>query len=232
MEYPIIFSTEMVKAYLERRKTMTRRVMRPQPPANAVMKQHSKYPNCWLPYTTDGRLMNSCQGNRKNDCGWYCPYGQVGSKLWIRETIAEWQGTIESVKNGDLDEAAALDYIVYKAGAKDWAGILKDKSYGHPWNVRPSIHMPRWASRITLEIKELRVERLQDITEEDAKAEGIESSKLGTDYWNFFDGKGWWNSAITAFSYLWDSLNAKRGQGWEKNPWIWCISFRRVDLKP
>lgn len=195
-------------AYLEGRKTMTRRIMRPQPPPNAIMKRHSEYPDYWIPYTADGRLMNSCQGNRKNDCGWHCPHGQVGDVLWWKETFAEWQGTLESVKNGDLSVAEAREYIVYKATTKDWQGLLKDEHKGHPWIIRPSIFMPRWASRITTPITGLRVERLNCMTESDAHLEGVDN--------------------LVTFMLLWDKLNKKRGYEWKKNRWVWILGFPKV----
>lgn len=187
MERPIIFPTDMVKAIPEGRKTQTRR----------VIKKPENYDNI-------------------RQCDFCCPYGQVGDKLWIRETIAEWQGTVESVKNGDLDEAEALEYIVYKASAKDWAGILKDRDYGHPWNVRPSIFMPRWASRITLEITEIRVERLKEITWKDVLREGVgHSIAIEHPKWMVTD----------MFQHVWDSINGKK-YPWSSNPFVWVISFK------
>ena len=132
----------------------------------------------------------------------HCPYGQVGDRLWVRET---W--------NAGHD---GQSLPVFKAGLS--ADLTKELEADELWSGwKPSIHMPRWASRITLEITEIRVERLQEITEEDAKAEGcVKQIKDGL----IFD------SAIHEYSWLWDSLNAK--YPWESNPWVWVISFKGV----
>ena len=94
---------------------------------------------------------------------------------------------------------------------------------------RPSIFMPRWASRITLEIKDIRVERLQDISEEDAMAEGLTwwIAKNGKVHYGEFIADVWETKAARAYARLWDTINAKRG-GWDENPWVWAISFKAV----
>jgi len=131
-----------------------------------------------------------------------CPYGRPGDRLWVRET---WT-------NENCEEP------IYRAdGHKiDWSG-KKIK-----W--KPSRFMPRWASRITLEILNLGVERLQEITEEDARAEGIIWTQIETS-----PGSGIFKPyAIEEFKHLWNSIYSKKGMGWEGNPWVWCISFRRI----
>jgi len=117
-----------------------------------------------------------------------------------------------------------LGYVAYRADG-EYPARLKDT---HVW--RPSIFMPRWASRITLNITEVRAERLQDISEEDAIAEGVTGPH---DVWYPAfrvpgDSKPRYSSAKSAFTDLWDSINAKRGFGWDTNPWVWAISFERV----
>ena len=118
-----------------------------------------------------------------------CPFGRVGDRLWVREAFTL---TVPDEKP------------MYRATWKNPAGIK--------W--KPSLHMPRWASRITLEITEIRVERVQEITEEEAISEG------------FFPDDG--VSEVYCFSEAWDSLYAKKGLGWNANPWVWVIGFRRV----
>ena len=189
---------------LDGTKTMTRRVIKPQPPVDASMKEHSQVGGYWIPYTADGRLMNSAQGSRKNDCGWYCPYGQVGDGLWVRET---WMHrSIPSIA-----KPQSPDSIYYKA---------TNPEVGEAFIWKPSIHMPRWASRITLEITEIRVERLQEISWRDCQREGAVPEKapfsVHCEPWR------------DAFERLWDSLNAKRGFSWESNPWVWVIGFKVV----
>ena len=131
-----------------------------------------------------------------------CPYGTAGSKLWVRETWADTMG----------DPPTA----VYRAdGERHPASHLK-------WT--PSIHMPRWASRLTLEIVNVRVERLQEISEADAKAEG---DKNPFDGHLHNDGTPIESSAVLRFKCLWDSINAKRAP-WASNPWVWVVEFRKA----
>lgn len=142
-----------------------------------------------------------------------CPYGQIGDRLWVRETH-------QIYSNG----ADAEPTVLYRAdgdSAKKW---------------RPSIFMPRWASRLTLEITKVRIERLQDITEADAIAEGIQKrmiqvgrhSNLEPIYPAFSERAGGFHSARAAFEFGWDEINRKRGFGWDKNPILWVIEFRRM----
>ncbi len=123
-----------------------------------------------------------------------CPYGKVGDRLWVRET---W------LKDGEV--------YLYKADFGK--GILSSSWEGH-W--KPSIHMPKVACRIRLEIVNVRVERLQDISHEDAVAEGCQKE----------DGRSW---GRLGFSQLWDQINKDRGFGWDVNPWVWVLDFKRVE---
>jgi len=136
-----------------------------------------------------------------------CPYGQPGDRLWVRENI-RWH------KEGTPTRYGADGCPVMRDG-ESVAWIFNE---GH----MPSIHMPRWASRITLEITDVRVERLIEISGEDLEAEGFRSplgGHLSDDY-----------AELTGqFSVLWDSLNAKRGFCWDTNPWVWVISFKRIE---
>lgn len=135
-----------------------------------------------------------------------CPYGQPGDRLWVRET---WGRRPEGPGG-----------IIYRA---EWT--LEDEQLEiRDWPWRPSIHMPRWASRITLEITETRVERLQAISKDDAKAEGI--APFAARYPEGFDRDGY----IAGFAQLWDSINCKRpGCTWSDNPWVWALTFRRLN---
>lgn len=128
-----------------------------------------------------------------------CPYGNPGDRLWVRETWAH--------RRWMLGDASPNPTTVYRADGEDLKGCAR-------W--RPSIHMPRWASRIALEVVSVRVERLQDISEDDAKAEGV--TIKGT---SRYDGE-----ARDAFEALWCSING--ADSWEINPWCWCISFKVI----
>jgi hypothetical protein len=203
---PILFSAETVLEILKGRKTQTRRAIKPVPTINGV-----------------GAIFD--EGDRQEDFVepyWVfpetCKYGKPGDLLWVRETWgAVWPA----------DEPVPLRQceIEYRAdlppGCTDRPGEWPaDESTGPEvpkW--RPSIHMPRWASRITLRITDIRVERLQDITENDAKAEGCDPVVHP-------DGAVDCGTRKTTFAKLWNSIN---GPGaWEANPWVWAISFERV----
>ncbi len=203
-ERPILFSGPMVKAILEGRKTQTRRVM-----------NNRHFNVFWVDETAKGvapywRYEDSHGSGpfKPEDYQLYgfprCPYGQAGDRLWVRETWAPHP----TVRKAERDSK-----IFYRA---DCRPRTSDESH---CDWRPSIHMPRWASRITLEIVSVRVERLQGISEDDAKAEGVLSLPDAT--LKPVDG-----SARLQFAALWDSINAGRGFGWNVNPWVWVIEFK------
>lgn len=185
-EYPILFSGPMVRAIIEGRKAITRRVIKPQPfniNGSAFMK------------TT------------------VCPYGQPGDRLWVRETFAP-----RYFDNGKP---------AYRA---DWDGKAADLVPEPRWS--PSIHMPRWASRITLEITAVRVERVQDISEYDAGLEGapcLAISKLKHPPIGLMQKIQAPEAFVYGFYDLWNSINAKRGYGWDANPWVWVVEFKRIE---
>jgi hypothetical protein len=209
----------MVRAILDGRKTMTRRVVKPQPPKSVEKPQFDNRQefNSWCFF---GRRFG-IQG-RYSDYHAKCPYGKFGDKLWVREKWA----TVYAL---DTTRASALRAgfpCEFSAGGTDVHGF---DHLGDRGRWRPSIFMPRSASRITLEITAVRVERLQQITESDAKAEGVmlltgsKSRPLGS------KEKSQPVTHHQTFHGLWDSLNEKRGYGWDGNPWVWVISFRRVE---
>uniref|UniRef100_A0A6M3LFQ3 ASCH domain-containing protein n=1 Tax=viral metagenome TaxID=1070528 RepID=A0A6M3LFQ3_9ZZZZ len=198
-ERPIIMSTPMVKAILDGRKTMTRRVIKPQPTKTGYVQICLEDGRVSWPYLyTPARV-----GFKEKEM--LCPYGQVGDRLWVRETfyIQEWLGK-------PLSE---LQPLHYKADGN--TDSLED------YAAKPSIHMPRWASRITLEITEVRVERVQEITTKDAVNEGCPKGAT-IDLHDNLQAP----AVIHWFANLWDSLNAKRGYGWDISPWVWVISFK------
>ena len=192
-ERPIIFSGELVKAILEGRKTITRRVVKPQP-----LQKSARY--FVFPDDAPKKFHDS------DDIRDLCPFGSPGDHLWVRET---WYPCVPG-----------SGVAQYKADA-DCNDIKWHSEQGHRW--RSPIHMPRWASRLTLEITGVRVERLQEISEEDAAAEG--SSGCFEKHLHY-DGREF----RCSFERLWDSINATRpGHSWESNPWVWCLSFKRCE---
>lgn len=209
---PILFKPDMVNAILEGRKTMTRRIVKPLAGAG------------WRPETANGdtlRLGMITSPHPKKDkfglfmrreihpgSGKYehdlvpCPYGAPGDLLWVRETWGK-----------------GATRVMYRAGC--------NHVYRPPDGWKPSIHMPRWASRLTLEITDVRVERLQDISESDADAECFGGNFPGEVLPELFPGhlEQWSHLSITeCFARLWESIN---GAGsWAANPWVWVVEFQ------
>lgn len=222
-ERPILFSGPMVRALLAGAKTQTRRLVRPQPKGRLNPWTDASEPG---DVYVDGRVPVMCvesRGRNKRDAGELSllpvesPYGDPGDRLWVRET---WL-YVGPGSGSDLPE-----YVAERADPKNHKGehcwYRGDPSWdqGDPSSLRwtPSIFMPRWASRLTLEVTDVRVQRLQDITEEDATAEGVAPQ---------FKRKAH-GPHQQAFMELWDSLNAKRAT-WDSNPWVWAVTFRRIE---
>lgn len=217
-ERPILFSAPMVRAILEGRKTVTRR---------KVKKRAAL--DCLAAGLEPAFLI--LPGNAD-----LCPYGAPGDRLWVRET---WYCDHFEVQKGpylqpadmhDLDQSREDGELVYAAD-----GLTPHEQEQPTW--KPSIHMPRWACRILLEITDVRVERLQEISEEQAVAEGLiwQGQENGKAFYSHAERKyppGAHQQfgisgvdAISAFRNLWNSV----GGDWDANPWVWCVSFRRVE---
>lgn len=222
---PILFSTEMVRAILDGRKTQTRRTIKPQPEKSTVKFEQSVSPVHWqsrLPVDLRALYPDSLPTTILGSI-FKCPYGQVGDRLWVRET---WK-TGKGLDNLPPKLSGEKSPFQYKADMTTIRG--KDVTKYSPWGKwRPSIFMPRWASRITLEITDIRVQRVQEITEEDAIAEGIAKQE----YIDYKPNSQFGNDlktvqTITFFAGLWDSINGKK-YPWASNPWVWAISFKVV----
>ncbi|HCF2391409.1 hypothetical protein I5I49_18500 [Pseudomonas aeruginosa] len=203
-ERPILFTGPMVRAILEGRKTVTRRVMKPQPDFLGSMVD----PN--TPFKTlDAGLHARIT----------CPYGEPGDRLWVREAWAA-DAQVDAIAPSDLSQGEPIWYPADLSVRQTGCSMI---SKGR---VRPSIHMPRWASRILLEITAVRVERLQDISEEQALAEGVRGEPCDHTRQACADIGCWGDTAKGAFGFLWESLN---GEGsWAENPWVWVVEFKRV----
>ncbi|WP_170312075.1 hypothetical protein [Kosakonia quasisacchari] len=237
----MFFNDEMVRAILDGRKTQTRRLMKVQPESNQL------------------GLLRIANSTKRNDIGKYhwaesnatgtharsklfsCPFGYVGDRIWVRETFScignEDDHPVDAHGNLCSREDAQR---IYRASA-----IQKPQNYGlwtspdgfdfeGAWT--PSIHMPRWASRITLEITGVRVERLNSISEQDALAEGIRrrDSTPVTDpaYCNYLaanlnDVQEWFDRPSDSFISLWQSIYG--AESWQHSPWVWVIEFRRIE---
>ena len=229
-ERPILFGGPMVRAILEGRKSQTRRVLRPQPHdgVDAVEWQDRIVVGMNVP---DQRGFAMMRGGVIESEAIVCPYGRPGDRLWVRETHKGWY-TYEGEQH-ICYKADNQTVVVERPSGTASHGMLLGRCHADKW--RPSIHMPRWASRITLEVTGVRVERLQDITEEDAVAEGCSAWKqrmarvlIGVEP---SDDGPVADTPEDVFAMLWDSINAKRGHGWETNPWVWVVEFKRAGLR-
>ncbi|HBO3905370.1 TPA: hypothetical protein L4T53_004523 [Pseudomonas aeruginosa] len=223
-ERPILFNDQMVRAILEGRKTVTRRVVKPAPVGDLKWNQRSMNTGIVHNWTDDLRMYE-------------CPYGQPGGQLWVRETwqYADWTEEGEPYIRYQADGARVLheDFPIEWAPRieREWVELSDPANYAIDGRAadrrwRPSIHIPRWASRILLEITDVRVERLQDISEEQALAEGVRGEPCDHARQACADIGCWGDTAKGAFGFLWESLN---GEGsWAANPWVWVVEFKRV----
>lgn len=219
-ERPVLFNGDMVRAILNGTKTQTRRVFKinwKPDRANGVGAETCGFATRW----PNGHIHTW----NENEVGEYekdllpeiafrqgfvaCPFGKIGEKLWVRETIRLGPPQEDGLDSGIYaadGEFTALDRWCWKR------------------DILPSIHCPRGLSRITLEITNVRVERLKEISEEDAKAEGVIGCERQNSYPRGCEGQ----PQRAEFAILWDSIYLDRGFGWASSPWVWVIEFRRV----
>lgn len=208
--YPIIFNSEMVRTILDGRKTQTRRIIKPQPQYDRGYWSYEYKKGC---HHYIGDTHPTEHWSLENMLP-YCPYGTVGSKLWVRET---WQGFNKLSGSVLTNGIPKVNY-----GEGFWAAYKADNIADPKCKWRPSIHMPRWACRIFLGITAIRVERVQDITPENCEKEGLELTRHS----NLQMGR--YERICQDFGYLWDSINLKRAP-WKDNPWVWVLEFRRTE---
>lgn len=241
-EHPILMSGPMVLATLEGRKTKTRRVIQPQPVVHVSKVTPNGSPR--LEVEWKGRVWSSGGGRAVTLANLWeawaaerCPYGvsalyqEPPDRLWVREAF-----NIYSYCPGEYGGVGEAGYPLRKLTPQppdgSWVPNYAADGEDGPW--RPSIHMPRWASRLTLELCSVRVERLQEMTEEDARAEGIpqtgaEAERLGL--WDMSREPGYlWDNrtSVENFRRLWDELNAARGHPFEGGCFVWVLEFRRA----
>ncbi|EMG6470737.1 hypothetical protein RHS97_001841 [Klebsiella oxytoca] len=197
IERGMIFNAEMVRAILDGRKTQTRRIVKLQPDEDGLAK------------VTNGPWVDTSERNYR------CPFGDVGDRIWGRET---WVEAGASAPNLKLYRANYPEHVPSHYENVPPANEIR-------WT--PSIHMPRWASRILLEITDVRVERLNAISEHDAQAEGV--AKLRGGFWQHYQ-PGWTQHQLSArgsFVTLWKSIYGE--ESWNSNPWVWVIEFKRIE---
>lgn len=239
---PILFSASMVRAILAGTKTQTRRAMK-----NPPEWRTDHHPHGWqwngkkpgepvLSKWPDAKLIGQEIAQRAT-----CPYGKPGDRLWVREAF-RFPESIDHLSPAEIGEKAlAVGYpkpwcpIQFEADGlrrtpQEWRDFVTPPQANEAGRLRAGMHMPRWASRITLEVTGVRVERLQDISEADAIAEGLifddkrpewgcwyvdESAKRGTDY------------PVEAYRALWEQINGP--ESWSANPWVWVVEFKRLE---
>lgn len=238
-------------------KWQTRRLMEPQPHMGehggmfeglrpCLKWQRSRKHSTWLAWESREWQFDLAIGTD-------CPYGRPGDTLWVRET---WQAEpgpeyefgdwYDDVPPAFRKSAAAYMHTYYRADMSQYAVLdcggddvflqptpqdITELPQFDTLKWRSPLFMPRWASRITLEITEVRVQRLQEISEADAQAEGTEK-EFEVNLATFTRDKHWDAARASTyrlgFKHLWDKINKERGHGWDTNPWVWCLSFRRV----
>ncbi|KPB29735.1 Uncharacterized protein AC518_2060 [Pseudomonas syringae pv. syringae] len=201
-ERPILFSAPMVRAILSGRKKVTRRALKVQPHIDVSGNFCVGGAN----YGQDiyGKPVT------KHFVSSHCPYGQPGDRLWVREA---WQddAQVNAIAPRELSHGEPIQYPADGASRQNGCSMIT------PGKTRPSIHMPRWVSRILLEINDVRVERLQDISE--GQAEGVNFLRSAPDL----------DETLTAaqlFDCLWSSINS--ADSWNANPWVWVVEFKPV----
>lgn len=204
-EKPIIFKGPMVRAILSGAKTQTRRVVK-------IKKQKHDGNNGYMFTNQFGEVVRQ-----------QCSYGIIGDRLWVRETF---YCDDYRYPNGPNHELKHL--MEYRAShdCRDWEAGCPCCDENMRGNWKPSIHMPRWASRINLEITNVRVEQIQDINASGVQAEGICEWPFA--FYDSGDGIKSKSKDLNQFRVLWNSINEKRGFGWDKNPWVWAIDFKHI----
>lgn len=231
-ERGMIFNGEMVRAILDGRKTQTRRAL-----SDRQLKMISVAADAGECYPLESGH------DHKNSQSYYrewCQFGAVGDRIWVREAY-RFPASLDDVSPTGVGEMAvatgyrkpwAPTFYEFTGTFSDgWKGFETPPKVSGAGKIRPSIHMPRWASRILLEITDVRVERLNAISEEDAEAEGIDMEALYDSqdcYDCIADHNMTGRPTVTgAFKYLWESIYGE--ESWKANPWVWVIEFKRIE---
>ena len=247
-EYPIIMGAKSVRDIFAGLKGETRRVVNPQP-YTLYQFNGTQCPRNPSKFTINGKAKEIPDGLVK------CPYGKVGDRLWVKETWGVVSHTFDENENicAWVPDRPCTPITEMKFGNGYYDGHVIYKSDGDfEWNAgddcsietksawNPAMYMPRLASRLTLEITGIRVKRLQDITIQDIRQEGIDIGTQCIDCMDMYGTPcckddesecGILDEVRYEYSTLWDSLNAKRGFPWSSNPWVWVIEFKKVEVK-
>ena len=233
-ERGMIFNGEMTRAILDGRKTQTRRIMKAQPsedftPMNMALEADYKA-RWYTPGIVDkgGCLQPAGKevfGVANENEGYSCPFGAVGDRIWVREAY-RFPASLDDVSPTGVGEMAvatgyrkpwAPTFYEFTGTFSDgWKGFETPPKVSDAGKLRPSIHMPRWASRILLEITDVRVERLKSISDRDALREGCSAADMKSG-----------DCVADVFARLWASIYG--AESWNANPWVWVIEFKRVE---
>ncbi|HCM3233631.1 TPA: hypothetical protein N3F73_005347 [Klebsiella pneumoniae] len=250
-ERGMIFNGEMVRAILDGRKTQTRRIMKPQP-------EPCPRGGHWWPSNVFKTMLHVEEEMQNGKGGWgglvgdACPFGDVGDRIWVREAY-RFPASLDDVSPTGVGEMAvatgyrkpwAPTFYEFTGTFSDgWKGFETPPKVSDAGKLRPSIHMPRWASRILLEITDVRVERLNAISEEDAQREGVhtevwDQTVVARNYAARDEFFQFWSEDMphyvemnqlyrSSFRSLWESIYG--AENWQANPWVWVIEFKRVE---
>jgi len=215
-EHAISFNGEMVRATLDGRKTQTRLVM---PGEFSYCRMSGDNEPCWVWWPKGGKKTATCPPLPVERWSEHCPYGIPGDRLWIKEAWAT-EHRYDDRYPREITENPVAPHLHY-AATEELGGLMK----------RPAISMPRWASRITLEIVSVRIERVREISDLDIAAEGLNvqfhEEQCATASIHL-PKKTSYSTARGCFALLWDSINRKRKFKWNESPWVWVIEFKRV----
>jgi hypothetical protein len=250
-ERPILFTEAMVRAILKGQKTQTRRIVKDipaQPAPNCHPNKLAIHPEPYFDsYCSERKTRENPRAMSVDWCWWQvddrqclptikCPYGQPGDLLWVREAwctgerLDEFNATEIAAKANDAGfKTGPYGPIWYFANYEYRKWSDRDLfDFGNPGRRRHARFMPRWASRLTLRITNIRVERLQSISKSDAIAEGIQNLGGDTERWGI-PGEGYAQHPCRAYWLLWESIN---GVGsWDANPWVWVVEFKREETQ-
>lgn len=245
-EKPILFNTDMVQAILSGRKTQTRRVLDCTHPVVTGFEPNGSH-GYWKGTAKSEAVIQQYISTFPFTIK--CPFGVVGERLWVRETFTQgYEATLLKDEGDDMDAVS----IIYKADGKE---LYREcpKEVAENWGdwscdgegdpvFKPSIHMPRWASRLLLEITAIRVERLNDISEQDAQTEGVEAvsvpdnvpveggyTKADRAMWKGYqkNERAYRDTAKDSFLSLWQSVYGAKS--WSANPWVWVVEFKVIE---
>lgn len=229
-EIPMLFKTEMVESILRGNKTQTRRIIKPQP-------LYGLHNDTLFPRSLDSKLENwngeTIEGESRE---WKCPYGEVGDVIWVKENyyaLGQWIKDGMSPKTGRQkwrfqDETPIGNYGYFDSAPEN---VILGLHGQYGWHKRPSLFMPKIASRIRLEVTDVFVQRLQNICERDAISEGIEFVEYPkTEFYNYLTEEYELKSPIDSYKSLWESINGE--DSWNQNPYVWVIEFENITKKP